>query len=120
MTREFVILPEFEKQWKRMGLGDMELRQLQEMLLVNPKAGDPIQGTGGLRKLRIAFHGRGKSGSGRVAYIDFTAFETIFLITAYPKNEKENLSGKERMEIAKIITILEQGFRNKEAGNERI
>jgi hypothetical protein len=39
MTREFVMLPEFDRQWLKMELGDSELRQLQETLLENPKAG---------------------------------------------------------------------------------
>jgi hypothetical protein len=59
-------MPEFDRQWRKMGLGDNELRQLQETLLENPKAGDVIQGTKGLRKIRIAFERRGKSGGGRV------------------------------------------------------
>ena len=110
MTCEFVIMPEFDRQWQKMGLDDDELRQLQETLLQNPKAGTVIRGTKGLRKIRIAFEGRGKSGSGRVAYVDFTVHETIYLITAYPKNEKDNLSQAERNSIAKMIVRLEQGL----------
>jgi len=110
MTREFVMMPEFDSKWKQMGLSDAELRQLQEELLINPKAGDVIKGTGGLRKLRVAFPGTGKSGGGRVAYVDFTVFDYIYLITAYPKSEKDNLSPKERNEIAKMIKLLEKGF----------
>jgi hypothetical protein len=111
MTREFVMLPEFDRQWQKMGLGDNELRQLQETLLQNPKAGDVIRGTKGLRKIRIAFQGHGKSGSGRVAYVDFSGYETVYLITAYPKNEKDNLSKSERNAIAKMIVKLEQGLK---------
>ena len=111
MTREFVMLPEFDRQWKNMDLGDDELRQLQETLLQNPKAGDVIQGTKGLRKIRIAFEGQGKSGSGRVVYVDFTVHETIYLITAYSKNEMDNLSKAERNKIAKMIVRLEQGLK---------
>ena len=114
MTREFVMMPEFDRQWENMGLGDNELRQLQETLLQNPKAGDVIQGTKGLRKIRIAFEGQGKSGSGRVAYVDFTVHETVYLITAYPKNEKDNLSKAERNAIAKMIVRLEQGLKEQE------
>lgn len=73
-----------------------------------------MKGTGGLRKYRIAFPGRGKSSSGRVAYVDFTVYETIYLITAYPKSEKDNLSEVERNEIAKIIAILEEGLKRQE------
>ncbi len=84
------------------------------MLLQYPKAGKVIRGTNGLRKIRIAFDGQGKSGSGRVAYIDFTAYEKIYLITAYPKSEKDNLSKAERNHIAKSIVLLEQGLKKKE------
>jgi hypothetical protein len=114
MTREFVMLPEFDRQWQRLGLGDDELRQLQETLLQNPKAGDVIRGTKGLRKIRIAFKKQGKSGSGRVVYVDFTIHEVVYLITAYPKNEKDNLSKAERNAIAKTIVRLEQGLKEQE------
>jgi len=110
MTREFVMMPEFDRQWKNMGLSDDELRQLQETILQNPKAGDVIRGTKGLRKIRIAFEGQGKSGSGRIAYVDFTVHETVYLITAYSKNEKDDLSKAERNAIAKIIFRLEQSL----------
>ncbi|WP_461255559.1 type II toxin-antitoxin system RelE/ParE family toxin [Treponema sp. R80B11-R83G3] len=114
MTREFVMMPEFDRQWQKMGLGDDELRQLQEALLENPKIGGVIRGTRKLRKIRIAFEGKGKSGSGRVAYVDFAFYETIYLITAYPKNEKDNLSKAEQNAIAKIIIRFEQGLKEQE------
>ena len=114
MTREFVMMPEFDRQWQKMNLGDGELRQLQETLLQNPKAGDVIQGTKGLRKIRIAFEGKGKSGSGRAAYVDFTIYEAVYLITAYPKNEKDDLTKAERNEIAKMIVRLEHGLQKQE------
>ena len=114
MTREFVIMPEFDRQWEKLGLSDDELRQLQEVLLENPKSGVVIRGTKGLRKLRIAFEGQGKSGGGRFAYIDFTVHEQIYLITAYPKKEKDNLTKAERNEIAKMIVRLEEGLKKQE------
>ena len=111
MTREFVMMPEFDSQWRRMGLNDDDLKRLQETLVKDPKAGVAITGTGGLRKIRVAFPNQGKSGSGRVAYVDFAVFESIYLITAFPKNEKANFSAKEKNEIARLINILEDGFR---------
>ena len=52
------MLPEFEKQWAKMGLNDKDLRRLQYELLADPKAGDVMQGTGGLREwLLKSFHG---------------------------------------------------------------
>jgi len=114
MTREFVMMPEFDRQWKKIGLDDDDLRQIQEALLQNPKTGNVIRGTKGLRKIRFAFDGAGKSGGGRVAYVDFTVYEIIYLITAYPKSEKDNLTKAERNAIAKLIVRLEQGLKKQE------
>ena len=111
MTREFIMLPEFDRKWTDMGLTDKELKALQEELTINPTKGDVMQGTGGLRKIRIAFEGRGKSGSARVCYIDFAVYERIYLITAYAKDEKDNLSKSERNEVKKLIKILKATIR---------
>ena len=70
-----------------------------------------MQGTGGLRKVRFAFDNRGKSGSARVVYVDFVVYEKIFLITAYPKNEKDNLSKAERNDIKKLIEALDNSLK---------
>ncbi len=111
MTREFVITKEFDNNWKNMGLTDNNLKLLQQELILNPQKGDVIQGTGGLRKLRVAFENRGKSGSGRVCYVDFAVYQKIYLITAYPKNEKENLSKAERNAISVMIEQLERALK---------
>lgn len=66
-----------------------------------------MQKTGGVRKMRFAFEHRGKSGSIRVIYVDFEVYEKIFLLTAYAKNKKENLSEAERNEIKQLIQVLE-------------
>lgn len=112
MQRTFIILPEFDKNWKSMGLSDEDLRRLENLILQNSEAGALMQGTGGLRKLRFALDNRGKSGSARVCYVDFIIQETVFLITAYPKNEKENLSKAERNTIHKLIEALEHTLRS--------
>lgn len=110
MTREFVMLPEFDKQWKAIGLTDKELKSLQEELTVDPQKGKLMQGTGGLRKIRVAFDGRGKSGSARVCYVDFMVYERIYLITAYTKNDKDNLSNEEKNDIKSLIKLLESSI----------
>lgn len=92
MTRRFVEVPSFRAAWKAMGLSDADLRRLQEELLANPEIGDMMRGTGGVRKMRFAFEHRGKSGSIRVIYVDFEMQEKLYLLTAYPKNEKDNLT----------------------------
>ena len=108
MTRTFVELPIFRTRWKAMGLDDNDLLRLQEELLADPQVGAVMRGTGGVRKMRFAFEHRGKSGSVRVIYVDFEIYEKIFIITAYTKDEKDNLSDSEKNEIKHLIKLLEQ------------
>lgn len=107
MTRIFVELPSFRSEWKAMGLDDNDLRRLQEELLANPKVGKVMRETGGVRKMRFAFEHCEKSGSVRVIYIDFEVREKLYLLTAYPKNEMDNLSKGERNELKKLVGYLE-------------
>lgn len=106
MTRTFIELPLFRSKWEDLGLTDKDLRRLQENLLADPKVGAVMRGTGGVRKMRFAFEHRGKSGSIRVIYIDFEVYEKIYLLTAYTKNEKDNLTEAEQNELRRLIDIL--------------
>ena len=115
MTRSFIELPIFQSKWKSMGLNDDDLHRLQQEMLSDPKIGAVMQGTGGVRKMRFAFEHRGKSGSIRVIYIDFEVYEKIYLITAYPKNEKDNLTMSERNELRRLIGILEEQLKESES-----
>ena len=114
MTRSFIELPMFQAKWNNLGLNDNDLRRLQEEILLDPKVGAVMQGTGGVRKMRFAFEYRGKSGSIRVIYIDFEVYEKIYLITAYPKSEKDNLTMSERNELRRLIGILEEQLKENE------
>lgn len=110
MTRKFIRTAEFDRKWADMGLNDSDLQRLEYEILVNPQAAPVIPGTGKLRKLRFAFEHRGKSGSSRVCYVDFVEKEVVYLITAYAKNEKDNLTKAECNAIKKAITTLESSL----------
>ena len=114
MTRTFVELPLFRSKWKALGLNDDDLKRLQEEILLDPKTGAVMKETGGVRKMRFAFEHRGKSGSIRVIYIDFEIYEKIYLLTAYPKNEKDNLSKSERNELRELVKVLEHQLEESE------
>ena len=107
ISREFVILPSFDVKWRRLGLDDGDLKRLENELLQNPKLGSAMQGTGGVRKMRFAFENRGKSGSTRVIYVDFEAYEKIYFLDVYAKVEKDNLSKAERNELRELVELLE-------------
>jgi hypothetical protein len=71
------------------------------MVAADPDCGEVMQGTGGFRKIRVGRGGIGKRGGARVVYIVRNEGFPVFLVKAYPKNEKDNLSKKERNELAK-------------------
>lgn len=108
LNRTFVEVPMFTKKWKELGLSDETLRDLQNILLNNPKSGDVIQGTGGLRKIRIPMENRGKSGGSRVIYIDIELKETIYFINVYSKNEKDDLTEEEKEAFKTVVKILKE------------
>lgn len=108
MRRSFVLLSEFERAWKAMGLGDSELEALQNLLLGDPEAGDVIPGLGGARKVRIPMGGRGKSGGGRVIYVDVVIRERIYLITAYAKNVQTDLTPDEKKMFRTMVEYIKK------------
>ena len=108
MKRTFIEVPLFTKKWKELGLTDENLRELQNILLENPKAGDAIQGTGGLRKIRIPLDQHGKRGGGRVIYVDIELKETIYFINVYAKNEKDDLTEEEKKAFKAVVKILKE------------
>ncbi|MBF0123655.1 MAG: hypothetical protein HQL21_09710 [Candidatus Omnitrophica bacterium] len=73
-------------------LSDDEYREMQWALIANPLAGAVIPGGHGLRKLRWAVEGGGKSGGLRVIYYLLTKDEKIYLIFPYKKVEQEDLT----------------------------
>ena len=110
MTRTFIETNEFTRRWEQLGFTDEDLRKLENSILENPQIGKVIKGTGKLRKMRFSFPGRGKRGSVRVCYVDFFLHDSVYMITVYAKNEKENLSQKEKNDIKKAIEKLEESL----------
>ena len=106
MTRTFVETKEFQSRWKALGMMEDYLRDLQSFLLENPEIAPIIQGTGGVRKLRWAREGRGKSGSLRIIYLDMRTPGLIYLITVFGKDEKTNLSAEEKKKIKVYVKGL--------------
>ena len=108
MNRTFIEVPQFTKKWKELGLSDESLRELQNILLKNPKAGDTIQGTGGLIKIRIPLENTGKLSGGRVLYVDIELKETIYFVNVYTKNEKDDLTEDEKKAFKAVIKFLKE------------
>lgn len=106
VEREFIYTEPFRRCWKAMGLGDDEQHELENILLENPRKGVVIEGLAGIRKLRIRLEGRGKSGGGRVIYIDVLEKRRLYLLFAYPKNVQEDLTSEQRRFLRRMAEAI--------------
>jgi mRNA-degrading endonuclease RelE of RelBE toxin-antitoxin system len=84
-------------------LTDDEYLGLQRFLLQYPEAGRIIRQTGGVRKLRWAISGKGKSGGIRVIYYWKNREDEIWLLTVYGKSEQETIPSHILRKIAEEI-----------------
>lgn len=71
-----------------------------DLIAYEPTCGDLIPGTGGLRKVRVGLGGSGKRGGARVIYYFYNADFPALLMAFYAKNEKGDLSAREKKEFA--------------------
>ncbi len=104
MKAVFVELPAFERH-RTNYLDDDNFRSLQNLLMKDPLAGDPMPDTGGLRKLRFADarRGQGKRGGLRVIYYWCVAGFQFWLFTLYDKNEMADLTPQQRKALKAMI-----------------
>lgn len=105
-----VELPEFIRKSERL-LDAEERDSVVNHIARNPRTGALIRGTGGIRKVRWARKGMGKSGGVRIIYFFYNENIPVFLLTAFGKNEKTNLTKAERNELAKLTTLLAKSYK---------
>lgn len=101
-------MPEYIRRATRL-LSQSERNGVIDYVAATPKAGDLIQGTGGVRKVRWARSGRGRRGGVRVIYYFHSEALPLYLLTVFGKGEKADLSQAERNELAKLVQVL-KGF----------
>ena len=105
-------LKSFRKAAANAGMSDEDIQDLIDYLSENPQAGDEMEGTGGCRKLRWSIRGnnKGKSGGARTITLYSGEHLPVFLITAFGKSQKVNLSKSERNELKKIADKVVQEY----------
>jgi mRNA-degrading endonuclease RelE of RelBE toxin-antitoxin system len=86
-------------------LNDEEYAALQEHLCERPDAGDIVRGSGGVRKVRWAKSGTGKSGGVRVCYYAQTSKGQILMLTIYAKSAQDSIPGH-------VLKALKEGLEN--------
>jgi hypothetical protein len=104
--------PEFLSAMRKL-MTEEQRTVLVDYLAYNPTAGDLIQGTGGVRKLRWGLEERGKRGGARVIYFFHSADTPLFVLTVYAKNEKADLSQKDRNDFRQLTRLLAETYGRK-------
>ena len=103
---EFIETPTFTRMIGKL-MSDDEYAKMQLALAQRPDWGKVIPGGGGLRKLRRAGSGRGKRGGMRDIYYWQTIDDQIWLLAAYPKSERDDLSHDEIKQLKRLIDEFE-------------
>ena len=98
-------LPEYIRRAEKL-LSASERLDIVTYLAAHAKAGDLMEGTGGVRKLRWGRGAQGKSGGVRVIYYVHSDVMPLYLITLFAKSERANISKAERNELAELVDVL--------------
>jgi mRNA-degrading endonuclease RelE of RelBE toxin-antitoxin system len=85
---------------------ESERKAVIDYLAEHPRAGDVMEGTSGIRKLRWGRGNKGKSGGVRVIYYYHDERIPLYLLTVFGKNERANLSKADRNSLAGLVSIL--------------
>ena len=96
--------PFFQKLWPRYWDED-ERAEFASFIASNSEAGSVIRGSGGVRKVRWAREGTGKSGGVRIVYLTRGEAGEVYLLTLYAKSESENISLSTLKEIRRALEI---------------
>ena len=90
-----------------------EREAIVDVVASDPHCGVVVPGGGSIRKVRVGFGGRGKRGGARVLYIFGGDDVPIFLLAAFAKNEKSDLTPAERATMAKAVATMLANYRRR-------
>jgi hypothetical protein len=88
--------------------GELLAKRIEDEILKNPEAGDLIQGTGGLRKIRVAdlARNKGKRGGLRIFYLDLLDVGRTHLVFLLRKGEADNISASEKSMLKELVNKI--------------
>ena len=89
-------------------LSDDSRREMEAAIVADPAAAPVMPGTGGIRKLRWAGSGRGKRGGIRTIYFHHAGPEAIYMLTAYAKAARDDLSPSDKRALARLVAAIKE------------
>ena len=89
-------------------LSENARREMEAAIVAAPDAAPVVRGTGGIRKLRWAGSGRGKRGGIRAIYFWCAAPGAVYMLTAYAKADRDDLTAADRKALARLVVEIER------------
>jgi hypothetical protein len=99
-------LPPYIRAMTAMGLDDAAMRVVESEIRAAPDAHPMVKGLKGARKARFARPGMGKRGGGRTIYYVAISPDRLYMMTAYAKNERDDLSADQRKAIVAALESI--------------
>lgn len=109
VLQTIVETPEYLRRAKNVGMTEADRAHVIDLLAIDPEAGVSLGG--GLRKVRIARQGGGKSGGFRVLHFYREQGIPLFLLTVFAKNERANITPKEQTELVGLCDVIVKAYR---------
>lgn len=99
-------LPPYIRAMTAMGLDDAAMRVVESEIRAAPYVHPMVKGLKGARKARFARPGMGKRGGGRTIYYVAISPDRLYMMTAYAKNERDDLSADQRKAIVAALESI--------------
>lgn len=102
----------YERAIRRL-LSAQSRRDMEVAIAADPDGAPVVPGTGGIRKFRWALPGRGTRGGVRTIYYHHTGTEVVYMLTAYAKSAREDLTMADRKVLTKLVAEIKKNGRIK-------
>jgi putative transcriptional regulator len=106
-------LPQFLRDAKATGLSEAARGAIVDAIARDPLQGDEIRGSGGVRKVRFAGRGKGKSGGYRVVTAYFGSNAPVYLVALLSKGERANFSSRDVAAFKKLTAEIARSWRRR-------
>lgn len=105
--------PPFLRDAADVGLSHAEVREIVDMVAADPRQGDEVKGSGGVRKVRVAGRGKGKSGGYRIMVAFVGEEAPVYLLALLSKGDRGNFTAAEIAQMKTLTTTLKQHWRER-------
>lgn len=106
-------LPQFLRDVEAVNLSEAEHQAIINTIAANPRQGDEIRASGGVRKVRFAGRGKGKSGGYRVVTAYFGPNAPVYLLALLSKGERGNFTAAEIAAFKNLTGVIARYWRRR-------